>query len=565
MSSSSVSSTSNITTYTGTSGAGGGTKLRITGLATGLDVDATITKMLTADQTKIDQANQAKQTLTWKQEAYQSIITDIKALQSAYFDVANSSTNILSSTNYAAADVNIPDASTGIITATAGSSAKAGSYTVSFGTDGHLASKAAIAGSTNLTVTSGSTTNTATASATMAQLGLTETSTIAFNYNGSTTPTSITVKTTDKISDVINNISSATSGAVTASFSELTGKFTLQTSVTGSDKNLQISDSDPTSAESILGLTDTTQHVGQDAVVNITSPDSATATTVTRSSNNFTIDGVTYNLQTKNDSSFTITADTGKVYDKIKAFIDKYNTVVDEIQTKLSEKKDSKYPPLTATQEAAMTDSQITAWNTKAKAGILRNDDGLTSLLTSLRQAFNTGIKDSSGNNVTSLYFGNSGAGAIGLDTSDTYSDGGKITINETTLKNAIINYGDQVIKFFTNTSTSTDATTKFNESGVFERLSTILKDNVGAVGTTSSTSATLTKFANLQDDHTSTGTGGTNTLPDQIYNEQLLITKLTDAMADKKEALYLKFSKLETAMNNLNTQQSTLSSMLGS
>ena len=52
---------------------------RITGLATGMDIDEMVTNMLTNEKNKIDKAEQKKQTQVWQQEIYRDVITDVKA------------------------------------------------------------------------------------------------------------------------------------------------------------------------------------------------------------------------------------------------------------------------------------------------------------------------------------------------------------------------------------------------------------------------------------------------------------------------------------------------------
>ncbi|WP_406547961.1 flagellar cap protein FliD N-terminal domain-containing protein [Clostridium ljungdahlii] len=68
----------------GSTGAGGGNMIRLTGLSSGLDVDAVVKKMMAGEQTKLDKAQQDQQTTQWKQEAYQDIIKNIKDLQSSF-------------------------------------------------------------------------------------------------------------------------------------------------------------------------------------------------------------------------------------------------------------------------------------------------------------------------------------------------------------------------------------------------------------------------------------------------------------------------------------------------
>jgi flagellar hook-associated protein 2 len=268
---------------------------------------------------------------------------------------------------------------------------------------------------------------------------------------------------------------------------------------------------------------------------------------------------MTYNLTGEGDSTVNVGADNTKVYDKIKSFIDKYNTIVDKIQTKLTEKKKYDYEPLTDAQKEDMEDTQITAWETKAKQGILKNDNNLQTMLNSLRSAFTTAV---SGAGFT---MGRYGSNSIGLDTSQENTKPGHIDIvDPSKLKAAIATNGEQIYKMFANASTSSDKTTAYNENGIFARIKNIFQDNVGYTNTTLNT-AILTKYANKQDDFSMTGSSGTGTLPNQIYQKQLLIDKLKDTFYDKQEAYYKKFASLETAMNNLNSQQSWLTQQLGS
>jgi flagellar hook-associated protein 2 len=561
-----VSSTSS-TTYTGMSGAGGGDLIRLTGMATGLDVDGTVKKMMAAEQTKLDKVKQQQQLIQWKQEAYQAIIKDVKDLQSSFFDSSSSDKNILSSTNFAAYSVsgdNTTTVDTSVAAIKPQVGAKTGKYTVNVA---KLASGAGI--SNTLTGMQLSTK--------LAGIGLTGNIQLIINANGSSSNTTITLDNSsgDKtLGDLINAINNQGVGNVKAAFSELTGEFDLNTTKTGDSTSLAIESGTTSSFTSIFGNnfigqtinsdidtnTYTKAHMGTNADVTIKPPGTTTGTDVkTQASNNFTIDNVSYNLSSTGEITVNVGQDTDKVYDKIKSFIDKYNSVVDEIETKLDEKKDNDYNPLTDSQKESMSDSQVTAWETKAKVGVLRNDDDLRSMLNNLRSSFTTAVSNAG------LSIGTYGDNSIGIDTSSDYDKPGHIEItDEGKLKDAITNRGDQIVKLFTNVSSSSDKTTAYNENGIFTRIKNILQDNVGYTNTTLN-SAILTAYANKQDDYSIYGTSSNNTLPDQLYQKQLQIKQMTAAMSDKQEQYYQQFSALETAMESLNNQQSMLSSMLGS
>ncbi|OAA93653.1 flagellar filament capping protein FliD [Clostridium coskatii] len=587
----------------GTTGAGGGNMIRLTGLASGLDVDALVKKMMAAEQAKLDKAKQDQQTTQWKQEAYQDIIKDIKDLQSSFFDASSSDKDILAATNFAPFNVSSADGlsavDTSVATFTPGVGAKTGKYSISVK---QLAKGAGI--SNTLYVPSNQTATKAQLSTKLTDIdpSLSGSVKLGLNANNATSDFNVTLDNTSgtaTLGDLINAINDQGSGSVKATYSELTGQFNLNSTRTGSDTSLAIKSGSTASLSTILGFsaansagvttadwtvsstsTDTATgkiQKGQNADVIITPPGGSGVEVTDKTSNNFTIDGMTYTLSSEGtDSTHPVTAsvtvgqDTQKVYDKIKSFIDKYNAIVDEIQTKLTEKPNSDYKPLTDAQKAEMSSTQITAWETKAKVGILRNDDNLQNLLDNLTTAFTTAV------NNTGLSMGRYGGNSIGIDTSQDYTTPDHIDIADpTALKTAISNNCDQILKMFTNVSTAAapiadDGSTKYDtstqeyqEDGIFTRINTILQKNVGFTNTTLNT-AILTSYANKQYDFTITGTGGKNTLPDQLYEEQLNIKKITAQMSTDQEKYYKQFSNLETVMNQLNAQQSQLSSMLG-
>lgn len=552
------------TTTSGTTGAGGGNTIRITGMESGLDVDSLVTKMMAGEQTKLDKAKQDQQTAQWKQDAYQSIIKDVKDLQSSFFDSGSSDKNILSSSNFApftVSGVGTSTVDTSVATFTPGVGTKTGNYKI---TVTQLASGAGV----------GNTLNGNTLSTKLTDMGLSSSSiNLVLNTGGSDINVTLdNTAGTSTLGDLVSAINNQASGSVKASFSELTGGFKLNTASTGSSTSLTIGSGTTAGLSSVLGsaVIGTTIKNGTDADVTITEPGGSAVTLNdtnrnAKTSNSFTIDGMNYNLSATGDASVSVGTDTQKVYDKIKGFIDKYNTIVDEIQTKLDEKKDSSYKPLTDAQKTSMSSTQITAWETKAKVGVLRNDDNLQNMLKDLRTAFTTSVSNAG------LSLGRYGSNTLGIDTSNDYSTPGHIDISsEADLKAAISSKSDQILKLFTNVSTSTDTTAysasskKYQEDGIFTRIKSIIESNVGYTNTTLNT-ATLTSYANKQYDYTSTGSGGKGTIPDQLYEQQLQIKKITDQMTTDQEKYYQKFSNLETAMAQLSSQQSSLSSMLGS
>lgn len=644
--------------------------LRISGMASGIDTDAVVKSMVSSYQSKIDKANQDKQTLQWKQDEYRDIIKDIKGLQD-YFDpisskymmsgnsfntnsAANGDSSIVSGTASSSAKVgtyrvkvtqlaeqakiegsslnsmvkvttpliasnwegqtlmfngNEPIKISSLIADTngdskistdelvadinkqiAGSTSLNGKISASYvndGTNDYIkftksasetniqlnATGTTISGITDLTINSG-----ITSSSKLSDLGVSGDISFSLSYDTATNakPVSITANSSSTIKELIDKVNSATGGAVTMSLDDITGKLTLDSKNFGSASSLQI-----TAANNIdnLGFTNNTS-VGKDAVVAITAPGQQTVTT-TQSSNKFTSNGITYNMVATGDSTVTVTSNTDTVVGNIKKFIDDYNSVISTINTKLTEKKNKDYAPLTDDQKESMSEDQIKTWETKAKVGILKNDSYLQSLMSQLRgtlysPVYNSYDSANSKEGMIPLSFGSYGTGAIGIETSTDYTDGGKLVLkDEAKLKSAIENNLEDFKKLFIGASDSTLGTTesyigsqKYNEDGIFKRMDTIMRDYVASPGLgedgTYSLSGYMNIFVNKQYDYSSSGSSSKNTLPDQVYNKTISISKFQTQLSDASTRYYAKFTALETAMNTLNSQQSALSSMLG-
>ena len=377
----------------------------------------------------------------------------------------------------------------------------------------------------------------------------------------------------------MDQVNSATGGAITMNIDDATGKLSFQSKQFGSSSSIGIT-TGTTGVLDSLGMTATTA-VGKDAIVAITAPGQTIATTTTQSSNKFTTNGVSYNLVSKGTANLTVTGNSDTVVANVKKFVEDYNTIISTINTKLTEKKDKNFTPLTDDQRTSMSEAQITTWETKAKVGILRKDDNLNSLLTQLRGTLYSPVYSSYNSadpktGQVSLNFGSFGDSSIGIETSEDVTDGDKLVIkDDAKLKSAIENNLEEFKKLFIGASSTDPDTTKpytgskqYNEDGIFKRMDNIIRDYVAAPGLGKDGTYTLSGYMNIfinkQYDNSSTGSGGKNTLPDQIYGKTLSITKFKTQLADAQTRYYAKFTALEKAMNTLSSQQSALSSMMG-
>ncbi|MBZ9636025.1 flagellar filament capping protein FliD [Clostridium sp. FP1] len=533
--------------------------MRITGMATGMDTDATVKQMMKPYAMRVDKMKQDRQIVAWRQEIYRDILSDTTAIKDTYFSNTKPDTNVLRKSNYDGFDVT---ATSGVSGESAGASA--------------TASAGAVVGNYKVEVTQLATPDkiegsvvTANKSTALSALGIVDGETLTFTYKDdnaiertktltvSGDPSTSTVPTISKdatISQLMDAVNKGTDGNVKLNYSELTQKFSIESLRIG-DKALL------TVGGAVLGKLNLSSTVveGMDAIVKITPPGSTVATPVTGRGNYFSIDGVNYTLTKEGITNIAVAGNSQKTYDKIIGFIDKYNQLVDKVSGKADEQKQYKYLPLTDEQKTSMKEDEIKQWETKAKVGLLKGDSNLDNMLTSMRRAFFDGVTDAG---IT--------LSEIGLSTSRDTSQRGKIIIDETKLKAAIETKGKQVTELFTKQSTKypsynadpigDERKTRNDEQGIFQRISDILQDYTRTTRSNDNKKGIFLERAGIKGDESEYK----SVLSADIIKKDAKITEMIKSLADRENSFYLKFSKLETAMNKLNSQSSWLTQQLG-
>lgn len=271
-------------------------------------------------------------------------------------------------------------------------------------------------------------------------LTFTEEGKLDFTINGQ----NFQVEKTKTLRDLINTVNASTRADVTISYDTAINKFIMKRDSSGAGVALEVSDNNETDFLSKLNMVDAASlTAGENAIIDFTGPNGISMTNLEMSSNNFTIQGVNLNLLKADvgvEKTVTVTKDVSTIYNNIKNFIDKYNEVLEKINTKYSEERDRDYQPLTDDQRESMTEDQIKAWEAKAKSGIIRSDMITGGIINDFRNAMSNPIAGLSGS-IDRL-------SAIGI-TSGSYNEGGKLYINETKLKQAISENLDEVANIF--------------------------------------------------------------------------------------------------------------------
>ena len=269
--------------------------------------------------------------------------------------------------------------------------------------------------------------------------------------------------------------------------------------------------------------------------------------TYTGNTNNFTVDGITFNFTgniPNKDIEISSSKDSTKIIENINKYIEDYNSLIVKINTLTLEKRDKNYNPLTDAQKEEMSDKEIELWEAKVKQGQLRRDSDLMRVSNALTQGMKNLV---SGSGLTLK--------DIGIESVQDYggTKDGTFKIDPAKLKEAIENNTESVAKLFTQ-NTSDTTSNAYNEKGIMVRLKEILYDE--AV----SSKSILSKKVGFE----GTVTVVDNVLTKQMEAYQKKIDEMKSLYSDKEQALYSKYAKLETIMNNYNSQMTYLSQSLG-
>lgn len=282
------------------------------------------------------------------------------------------------------------------------------------------------------------------------------------------------------------------------------------------------------------------------------------------STNKLNVANVIYNFNgvsaknadgTSQASTISVSQDTDKIVDNVKKFVETYNTLIDSLNTKYREEKNTDYKPLTKKQEGEMTESQIDKWNEKAKSGLLYHDNNIYSIISDMREALytkvdavDTVLTDSKGNK----YSYNS-MSSIGITSS---TNQGHITLDEEKLKKALTEDPDCVYQLFASDQDSTyvAGSTNKNQADTYTSKSDYL--NTGIANRLYN--AMTTNISNLESyAGTSKETDDESYLGKLITNMNTKMTSFQTLMKSYESKLYKKYDAMEVALSKLGAQLS--------
>lgn len=495
--------------------------MRVGGLASGMDTDSLVEQLMNAERQKLYKLQQEQTKLTWQQDSYREVNTSLSKLNDSILDMKLSTTYNSKSTTTTGSGV----------TATASSTSANGTYSIKveevatstinfsqapiagkgFDPKASVKESLSVDGSSSFTITT---------------------------YKDGESPDNkisetFTVGESDSLNDILKQITNSDLG-VRAFYDEgtqtvimekkETGKF----NVSGSGKEIEFEGDFLTD---VLHLNEEKEVSGKDAKFTYNG-----AITIDSHSNNYTLGGVTFNFTEKTDNPVKVTVDNDvdAAFDKIKAFVDSYNEIVENINGKLDEKRYRDYAPLTDDQKKEMSEDEIKLWEEKAKSGMLKGDSVLQNSLFSMRSAWYNKVE--SDGQYTQL-------AQIGITTSNNYLDNGKLVINEEKLKEALRENPEGVYNLFSND-------VKEEGRGIVNRLQDTLKSTMDNIYN----KAGKTTYTNDQ-----------FMIGKQLNDVKDRIDSFQDYLTQVEDRYWRQFSAMEQAISQMNQQSAYLMSQFGS
>lgn len=332
------------------------------------------------------------------------------------------------------------------------------------------------------------------------------------------------------LNDVISAINSSSAG-VTVSYSPTSDKFIMESNETGDIANITMSDTSGNLLAVMFGASPEVK-AGQNAVLEV---DGAR---IERNTNSFELDGINIELvrETASPINLTTSQDTDKIVNSLKSFVEDYNALIEDLNSRIDEDPSYKsYPPLTSAQKKEMSDREIELWEEKSKGGLLRNDSNISGFLSSMRTALYGRVDGVE----ISLY-------NLGIETSSSWRDNGKLVLNEETLKEALAADAEAVKKLFTDSS-----------QGLAVKMQSAIKE---AANVSSGSPGSMVRYAGTKD-----VLAANNTIYHEMKSISEVLARLNRSYESEKARYWKQFTAMEQALANLNTQSSWLSNQFSS
>ena len=260
------------------------------------------------------------------------------------------------------------------------------------------------------------------------------------------------------------------------------------------------------------------------------------------STNSITVNGLTIEAKAltaeKSPISITVSTDTDSLYDKVKDFLTSYNTLMNEMQKLYNADSAKDYEPLTDDEKNEMSETEIEKWEQKIKDSLLRRDNSLSGLISTMTMSMMKSYTIN-GESVSWSTFGIHTLGTLNSAKNENYAyhiDGdtedSKTSGNPEKLRAALAEDPEKVIEFL-----------KQMTKGLYEDLDKKMKStSVKSMYTVYNDKEMASEYSN--------------------YNN--LIKTWTDRVTEMEDSYYKKFAQMEKALSQLQSNSSSITSLLG-
>ncbi|MCR5332201.1 MAG: flagellar filament capping protein FliD [Lachnospiraceae bacterium] len=538
--------------------------IRLGGMISGLDTDAIVKELMSAQSLKKTNIENKKTKLDWKKEKWEELNTKIYSLytekltglklQGGYLtkkvassdesrvkatatSASNGSYSIevksLASAQYVTgADISSKNLSKSSLLKDAGMSL---GQTITISTMQEPASASQSTGTTESTSGTEGTAGTE-------NTGATETVTAQKVM----TPFTFEVKEDSTIADLLGKMNEA---GLNASFDNNTGRFYISAKQTGEDGKFTISSTD-TGATGLaaLGLEEITEQLATSGRI---ADDSSQVAVVAASDANVILNGARISsatnivdvngltlelIGTTNEGSpisLTVGNDIDAVYDKVKDFVKSYNELLTSMYEQYTAKSAKDYHMLSDEEKEAMSDEEVKLWEDKIKSALLRNDTTLNSLMGVFRNSMQ-GTAEVDGKSYALSNFG------IGTGT---YTEHGLLHID-----------GDKDDGTYAEKTDKLRKALEDDPEGTSKALSQIMSKFYNTLTekmSVSSISSALTFYNDKQ-------------IKSQTDDYDKQIKNWENKLKDMEDRYYKQFSTMESSMAKLQSQQQQMANMMG-
>lgn len=535
--------------------------IRMSGMVSGLDTESIVKALTSSYQTKVDDYKKAQTKLSWKQDAWKEVNTKIN-------DFYNSLDNYRYQSSWNLQKATASDATKA--TVTANGTAFNGTQTLQITS---LASAASLTSGKLDEVGTGDDKSKVTASTKLSDIAGADAvgKTIRITVGDKNTDLDIDADTT--VQSLVNKLKDA---GLNASFDEDQQRFYISSKKSGKAQSFSITagtvaggmeaDNSILKALKLSSSADdgkVDSNTGAIKKNGVNAEITLNGVGYTSSSNNFSINGLNIQALAKTDGdgiTINTQVDTQGIYDKVKELISSYNDLINSLTDKYNAASSGSYEPLTDDEKAQMSDTEVEKWEKKIKTGLLRRDDTLDSLMSTLtngmmktyyddsvatfdddgNQVLKAGTDASAAKKYSLATFGIMTKGILQSATNRQYEyhidgdeDDASVSSKTDKLMTAITEDPDKVVDFVKNLTNN---------------LSKELKKKMTAT-------SLRTVFTVYNDKE----------MASEYSSYTKLINQWTTRLNDMQDSYYKKFSKMESTLQELQSSTSSISGLVSS